>query len=47
MAREGQWPEAIAVANLNFVGKVKSEQQEEEEEESADDGGHFKWFGDD
>jgi hypothetical protein len=27
--------EAIAVGNLNFVEKMKSEQQEEEEEESA------------
>ena len=25
MAREGQWSEAIAVGNLNFVEKVKSE----------------------
>ena len=25
MARKGQWSEAIAVGNLNFVEKVKSE----------------------
>jgi hypothetical protein len=25
MAREGRWSEAIAVGNLNFVEKVKSE----------------------
>ena len=25
MAREGQWSEAIAVSDLNFVEKVKSE----------------------